>query len=74
MAKKAYGLFVNRFEIVTRNSYPVAAYLFKQHIGCLFADSPTVPIALNCYNRANPLYLIFNASNLSSIIRSKTFA
>ena len=54
------GLFVNHFELATRGSSTVAAYLFKQHIDSLFADSATVPIALTCYNRANPLYLIYN--------------
>ena len=65
MAKKAYGLFVNRFEVVTRGSNTVASYLFKQHIDSLYADSATVPIAMTCYNRANPKYLIYSAGNIT---------
>ena len=59
------GLFVNHFELATRGSSTVAAYLFKQHVDSLFADSATVPIAMTCYNRANPKYLIYNACTIT---------
>ncbi len=59
------GLFVNHFELATRGSSTVAAYLFKQHIDSLFADSATVPIAMTCYSRANPLYIIYNESTIA---------
>ena len=62
MAQKAYGLFVNHFELVTRGSYTTCAYLFKQHVDSLFADSATVPIANTCYLRAKPKYDAYNAS------------
>lgn len=65
MAKKAYGLFTNRFELVTRGSYTTCAYLFKQHVDSLFADSATVPIANTCYLRAKPKYDAYNASNIT---------
>ncbi len=65
MAKKSYGLFTNRFELVTRGNHNVAAYLFKQHVDSLFADSAIVPIALTCYNRANPKYLAFTACTIT---------
>ncbi len=59
------GMFVNHFEIFTRGNYNRAAYIFKQHVDSLFADSATVPIAMTCYNLAKPKYDIFSACNIT---------
>ena len=59
------GLFVNHFELFTRGNYNKAAYIFKQHVDSLFADSATVPIAMTCYTRAKPKYDIFSACNIT---------
>lgn len=72
MAKKRYGLFVNRFEVATRNSYTNATYVFKQHVDSLFADSTTSPIALTCYNRAKPKYDLYQASHTTQSGQSDT--
>ena len=63
MGKNKYPLFVNRFEVATRNSYTNATHIFKQHVDSLFVDSETSDIALSCYNRAKPKYDLYQASH-----------
>lgn len=72
MAKKRFGLFVNRFEVATRNSYTNATHIFKQHVDSLFADSTTSSIALSCYNRAKPKYDLYQASHSTHSSQSNT--
>ncbi len=72
MAKKRFGLFVNRFEVATRNSYTNATHIFKQHVDSLFVDSTTSPIALTCYNRAKPKYDLYQASYSTRSSQSNT--
>jgi len=72
MAKRTGGLFVNRFELVTRNNYNVATYLFKQHVDSLYGDSQNLPITLTCYNRAKSKYDIYQAAHNAQTSQSNT--
>jgi hypothetical protein len=72
MATRPIGLFVNRFEVCTRNNYGNASALAKQHVDSLFADSGTVPIALTCYNNVKPKYDIFEAARVTHDSQSGT--
>ena len=72
MSTRPIGLFVNRFEVCTRDNYSIASALAKQHVDSLFADSGTVPIALICYNNVKPKYDIFEAARVTHDSQSGT--
>ncbi len=56
MAQSEWELFVNRFEKSTRGNYSKALAVGLHHCNSLFADSPTVSVALECYNLIKPMY------------------
>gem|GEM_PF-1974835 len=65
MSTRPFSLFVNRFEVATRDSYNVAIAVGTQHVNSLFADSTTSPIALTCYNNVKPKFDIFKAARIA---------
>ena len=65
MSTRPFSLFVNRFEVATRDSYNVAIAVGTQHVNALFADSTTSPIALTCYNNVKPSFDLFKAARIA---------
>ena len=63
MAGKTGGLFVNVFEIGTRNNYNIASEFGKHHVDSLFLDSGSSAIALTCYDNVKTKFDIFEANH-----------
>lgn len=70
MADKTLGLFVNRFEVCTRNNFTAASEFGLNHCNSLFADSTTSAIALTCYNNVKPKYDLFEAARVAHASQS----